>query len=43
MTTQSTSKKTELRSAQWFGRRDIYGFIYRSWLKNRGMSIDAAM
>ena len=23
------------RSIQWFGRQDIYGFIYRSWVKNR--------
>jgi len=29
-----------LRSAQWFARQDIYGFIYRSWLKNRGIPQD---
>ena len=32
------AKKTiPLRSVQWFGRQDIYGFIYRSWTKNRGI------
>jgi len=34
-------KKTiPLRSVQWFGREDIYGFIYRSWTKNRGVPQD---
>jgi dihydroxy-acid dehydratase len=33
-------KKTPLRSAQWFGRQDIHGFIYRSWVKNRGVPHD---
>jgi len=34
-------KKTpSLRSVQWFGRQDIYGFIYRSWVKNRGVPHD---
>src|ERR1700694_2633507 len=28
------------RSIQWFGRQDIYGFLYRSWLKNRGVPHD---
>ncbi len=28
------------RSVQWFGRQDIYGFIYRSWVKNRGVPQD---
>src|SRR5436190_602953 len=28
------------RSIQWFGRQDIYGFIYRSWVKNRGVPND---
>lgn len=33
----STSDKTRtLRSAEWFGRQDSYGFIYRSWMKNQG-------
>jgi len=25
---------------RWFGRDDIYGFIYRSWVKNRGVPQD---
>ncbi|TMB30808.1 MAG: dihydroxy-acid dehydratase [Deltaproteobacteria bacterium] len=25
---------------QWFARQDIYGFIYRSWMKNRGLPND---
>jgi dihydroxy-acid dehydratase len=33
-------KKGTLRSVQWFGRQDIYGFIYRSWTKNRGIPHD---
>jgi L-arabonate dehydrase len=33
-------KKPGLRSAEWFGREDIYGFIYRSWTKNRGVPQD---
>ena len=33
-------KKSALRSVQWFGRQDIYGFIYRSWVKNRGVPHD---
>ena len=32
--------KGELRSTQWFGRDDIYGFIYRSWMKNKGIPHD---
>jgi L-arabonate dehydrase len=37
----STKKRTPgLRSIQWFGRQDIYGFIYRSWTKNRGIPHD---
>jgi L-arabonate dehydrase len=32
--------KTPQRSIQWFGRQDIYGFIYRSWVKNRGVPQD---
>jgi len=31
---------TRRRSAHWFGRQDIYGFIYRSWVKNRGVPHD---
>jgi dihydroxy-acid dehydratase len=33
-------KAIPLRSVQWFGRQDIYGFIYRSWVKNRGVPQD---
>ena len=33
-------KPPSLRSVQWFGREDIYGFIYRSWVKNRGVPQD---
>ena len=31
------AKKSNRRSRQWFARQDIYGFIYRSWVKNRGV------
>ena len=34
------AKKPVQRSIQWFGRNDIYGFIYRSWMKNRGVPHD---
>src|SRR6187401_3235384 len=30
----------QLRSQDWFGRKDKYGIIYRSWLKNEGMPPD---
>ncbi len=33
-------KNSGRRSARWFGRQDIYGFIYRSWVKNRGLPHD---
>ena len=33
-------KVIPLRSVQWFGRQDIYGFLYRSWTKNRGIPQD---
>src|SRR5260370_1688682 len=33
-------KPAQRRSVQWFGRQDIYGFIYRSWVKNRGVPQD---
>ena len=29
-----------LRSQQWFGRTDEYGYMYRSWTKNRGIPQD---
>ncbi len=31
------TKKTELRSSQWFGRKGKDGFIYRAWMKNQGI------
>src|SRR5512145_592613 len=34
------TKKPKFRSAQWFGRDDRDGFIYRSWIKNRGIPHD---
>jgi dihydroxy-acid dehydratase len=34
-----TARKT-LRSQAWFGRDDRDGFIYRSWVKNRGVPHD---
>lgn len=30
-------KKPALRSAQWFGTADKYGFYARSWMKNQGI------
>jgi dihydroxy-acid dehydratase len=36
----SDAKKSKLRSTQWFGRTDRDGFIYRSWVKNRGVPHD---
>jgi dihydroxy-acid dehydratase len=36
----SDSKKPKLRSTEWFGRTDRDGFIYRSWVKNRGVPHD---
>src|SRR5512132_1207432 len=38
--TDMKKKTIPLRSVQWFGRQDIYGFIYRSWVKNRGVPQD---
>jgi L-arabonate dehydrase len=35
-----SKKEKKHRSVQWFGRQDIYGFIYRSWMKNRGIPQD---
>jgi L-arabonate dehydrase len=32
--------KRKLRSQSWFGRDGAHGFIYRSWLKNRGIPHD---
>src|SRR5665647_100111 len=39
MTNSSKPKKKpeELRSQQWFGRQDRDGFVYRSWVKGKGV------
>jgi dihydroxy-acid dehydratase len=34
------TKKSKLRSTEWFGRTDRDGFVYRSWVKNRGVPHD---
>lgn len=31
---------TKYRSAEWFGKKDKMGFIYRSWMKNQGFPED---
>jgi L-arabonate dehydrase len=36
----ATSGKKKLRSQEWFGREDRDGFIYRSWVQNRGVPHD---
>lgn len=36
----SDTKKITRRSQAWFGRQDRDGFIYRSWVKNRGIPHD---
>jgi dihydroxy-acid dehydratase len=33
-------RKPKLRSTEWFGRTDRDGFVYRSWVKNRGVPHD---
>src|SRR5215216_7364046 len=33
-------KPEELRSQQWFGRMDRDGFVYRSWVKGKGVPDD---
>ena len=37
---KKAKKSIPQRSIQWFGRQDIYGFLYRSWVKNRGVPQD---
>ena len=32
------SKSAELRSGQWFGRTDLWGFLHRAWTKASGYS-----
>src|SRR5437870_12329159 len=39
-TDMAKKKDPGLRSVKWFGREDIYGFIYRGWVKNRGVPQD---
>ncbi len=34
------SNKKPLRSQQWFGRQDRDGFVYRSWVKGKGVPHD---
>jgi dihydroxy-acid dehydratase len=34
----SYGKGTGLRSSEWFDRRDLDGFLHRSWLKSTGVS-----
>src|SRR5881396_210962 len=40
LTDMAKKKTPALRSQSWFGRQDIYGFIYRGWVKNRGVPQD---
>ncbi|MDX1374056.1 MAG: IlvD/Edd family dehydratase [Burkholderiales bacterium] len=40
MARKKTKKPVPQRSIRWFGRQDIYGFLYRSWVKNRGVPQD---
>ena len=42
MTDVKKPRKTpaELRSQQWFGRQDRDGFVYRSWVKGKGVPDD---
>ena len=42
MTVSSKPRKKpeELRSQQWFGRQDRDGFVYRSWVKGKGVPDD---
>jgi L-arabonate dehydrase len=37
---QPMKERKELRSRNWFGRKDKDGIIYRSWMKNQGMPTD---
>jgi L-arabonate dehydrase len=38
--TPPKKKPGELRSQQWFGRQDRDGFVYRSWVKGKGVPDD---
>jgi len=35
-----SSNKRQLRSQAWFGRQDRDGFVYRSWVKGKGVPDD---
>ena len=37
MPTNPTEEKKHLRSHDWFGRTDMSGFIYRSWMRTQGL------
>jgi dihydroxy-acid dehydratase len=40
MSSTPKKKPSELRSQQWFGRMDRDGFVYRSWMKGKGVPDD---
>src|SRR5438045_1055293 len=40
MSTKAPKSGRTLRSQEWFGRTDRDGFIYRSWVQNRGVPRD---
>ena len=40
MSSKARKKPEELRSQQWFGRQDRDGFVYRSWVKGKGVPHD---
>ena len=40
MSSKARKKTEELRSQQWFGRQDRDGFVYRSWVKGKGVPHD---
>lgn len=40
MISKPKKKPDELRSQQWFGRQDRDGFVYRSWVKGKGVPDD---
>ena len=40
MSIKPKKKPEELRSQQWFGRQDRDGFVYRSWMKGKGLPHD---
>ncbi len=36
----NSNGKLNLRTRQWFGRKDMMGLVYRAWLKNEGIPED---